>query len=163
MRRDAEDDYAWLFRAYFRRIAQTVNMIVGDRARAEEVTQDAFVQLWRKWSSVSGYERPEAWVRRVAVRLAIRSAQRESRRRFLERAGRGEEPESFPDPDLARAVAALAPMQRAAVVLFYLDDRPVADVARTLGVSESTVKQHLFRARRRLAEALGEPEVDHVG
>jgi RNA polymerase sigma-70 factor (ECF subfamily) len=47
-------------------------------------------------------------------------------------------------------------MQRAAVVLYYWEDRPIAEIAHALGVSESTVKQHLHRARRRLAQILGE-------
>ena len=55
--------------------------------------------------------------------------------------------DELPDVDLARAVASLAPQQRAAVALHYLDDLPVEDVAHHLGVSGSTVKQHLFRAR----------------
>ena len=71
------------------------------------------------------------------------------------------EPEQ-PDPDVARAVAALAPMQRAAVVLYYWEDRPVAEIARVLGVSVSTVKQHLYRARHRLAEVLREEVVEDV-
>ena len=62
----------------------------------------------------------------------------------------------LPDVDLARAVASLAPQQRAAVALFYLDDLSVDDVAHHLGVSTSTVKQHLFRARTRLAAMLTE-------
>ena len=65
-------------------------------------------------------------------------------------------PGSLPDPDVARSVGQLSPMQRAVVVLFYWEDLSVFDIAHTLGVSESTVKQHLFRARNRLADLLGE-------
>jgi RNA polymerase sigma-70 factor (ECF subfamily) len=58
--------------------------------------------------------------------------------------------------DLVRAVASLAPQQRAAVALYYLEDLPVEEVAHLLGVSASTVKQHLHRARARLATLLSE-------
>jgi RNA polymerase sigma-70 factor (ECF subfamily) len=54
-------------------------------------------------------------------------------------------------------------MQRAAVVLYYWADEPVFDIARALGVSESTIKQHLHRARQRLAAALGEEVSGGVG
>ena len=64
--------------------------------------------------------------------------------------------EHLPDPDVATAIAQLAPMQRAAVVLFYWDDLPVREIAEVLEVSESTVKQHLHRARHRLADVLAE-------
>ena len=51
---------------------------------------------------------------------------------------------------------------RSAVALHYLDDLPVDDVAHHLGVTTSTVKQHLFRARARLATLLSETaEVAH--
>ena len=60
------------------------------------------------------------------------------------------------------AVAALAPMQRAAVVLYYWEDRPVAEIAELLGVSESTVKQHLHRGRARLASVLHEEVSEDV-
>ncbi len=154
MRPDAEADYSWLFRAHFRRIAQAVNLIVFDRARAEEIAQESFTQLWRKWSTVSAYERPEAWVRKVAIRLALRTAHRDRTRPRLERAQPVPAAESFPDRELAEAIRALAPRQRAAVVLFYLEDRPVSEIAQTLNVSESTVKQHLFRARAQLSKTL---------
>lgn len=66
------------------------------------------------------------------------------------------------DVDLARAMQTLAPMQRAAVALYYFDDQPVGEIARMLQVSESTVKQHLFRARRRLAGLLHEEVSEDV-
>jgi len=106
---------------------------------------------------VSRYEAPEAWVRRVAIRIAVREVQRAAARPAKERLGQPalRDPD-LPDPDLTSAVAALAPIQRAAVVLYYWEDRPVAEIARILEVSESTVKQHLHRARHRLADLLSE-------
>ena len=57
------------------------------------------------------------------------------------------------------AVKQLPPMQRAAIALFYLEDRPVAEIADLLGISTSTCTVHLTRGRRRLADLLGS-EVD---
>ena len=103
-------------------------------------------------------------MRRVAIRIAVREVQRAAARPAKERLGQPvRRTHDLPDPDVARAVAALAPMQRAAVVLYYWEDRPVAEIARVLEVSESTVKQHLHRARHRLAELLGEEVSDDVG
>jgi RNA polymerase sigma factor (sigma-70 family) len=47
-------------------------------------------------------------------------------------------------------------MQRATVVLFYFEDRPVAEIADILGISDGSVKVHLHRARQRLVVLLGE-------
>lgn len=157
MRRDEQRDYEWVYRHGFTSVARTVFLIVGSRAVAEEITQDAFLKLLQKWSSVSDYERPEMWARKVAVRMAVRHVGRERTRPQRERRAQPTPvAPSPPDADLARAVAELAPMQRAAVALYYWEDRPVLEIARVLQVSESTVKQHLHRARARLAAALEE-------
>ena len=150
-----------LFRREFATVARTVFLIVHDRGRAEEIAQDAFVKLLQRWATVSSYERPDAWVRRVAIRMAVRQARRELRRPSIEKlAGAGVE--RVPDLDVAVAVAALAPMQRASVVLYYWEDRPVAEIAELLGVSDSTVKQHLHRGRARLARVLHEEVSEDV-
>ena len=95
------------------------------------------------------------WVRRVAIRRAVRVRDR----RIAEPAFVQSDPPPGADLDLLAAVAALPRAQRAAVALFYLEDRPVAEVAELMGCSESTVKVHLHRARARLAAALAlDPE-----
>ena len=156
--RDA-GEYEWYFRASFAPVARTVFLIIHDRDRAEDIAQEAFVRLLKHWRNASTYERPDAWVRRVAIRIAVRDLQREGKRGSEERLSYVERFDALPDPDVARAVAELPPIQRAAVVLFYWEDRPVHEIAHVLQVSDSTVKQHLYRARIRLAELLGE-EVD---
>lgn len=60
------------------------------------------------------------------------------------------------------AVRLLPLKQRTAVVLFYFEDRPVAEVAQLLGCSPATARVHLHRARRRLAALLGEVVDDVV-
>ena len=157
MKEADELEYAWVFRAHFASVLRTVFLVLHDRSRAEDIAQDAFIKLLQHWRTVSQYERPEAWVRRVAIRMAVRDARRENLRTLLERTAQGEAVEdALPDVDLARALRTLAPMQRAAVALYYFDDQPVQEISHVLQVSESTVKQHLMRARRRLAELLSE-------
>ncbi len=152
----AELEYAWFFRAEYAQVSRTVFLILHDHGRAEDIAQEAFIQLLSHWRKVSRYERPEAWVRRVAIRMAVREAKREGRRTFVERESITERIEHLPDVDLARAVHALPAMQRAAVVLFYFEDRPIAEIVHILEISEGSVKVHLHRARERLAQLLGE-------
>ena len=157
MRAEASAEFDWWFRASYSSIARTAFLVVGDRGHAEDITQDAFAKMLQHWSSVRGYERPDAWVRRVAIRMAVKQAKRDRMRRERERLVEvREHPVVLPDPDVARSVGQLSPMQRAVVVLFYWEDQSVFDIAHALEVSESTVKQHLFRARSRLADLLGE-------
>jgi RNA polymerase sigma factor (sigma-70 family) len=156
-------DFAELFRREFASIVRTAYLIVDSREAAEDIAQDAFVQLLRHWTKVSRYDRPEAWVRRVAIRLAVHSAKRERRRRLLER--QPGDIALIPDQtsDVVAAVRHLPAIQRAAIALFYFEDRPVVEVADILGLSVGAVKQHLHRARRRIGELLAEEAKQDVG
>lgn len=155
------DSYSWFFRAEYPAVVRTTYLVVRDAAAAEDAAQEAFIQLLRHWRKVSRYEQPDAWVRRVALRIAIRRAKRDRRRTEIE-TGRAEEWKAVEDGDeaLAELVRSLPPQQRAAIVLFYYEDRPVSEIASVLTCSESTVKVHLHRARNALGQRLGEEAAD---
>src|SRR4051812_34200295 len=149
-------EFESVFRSTYPSVLRTTYLILHDRGRAEEVTQDAFLRLCERWRGVVRVDHPAAWVRQVAVRAAIRQAKL---RRLRFSTAEPDEPaahDRLPDIDLARAVATLAPQQRAAVALYYLEDLPVDEVATLLRCSPSTVKQHLHRARARLSTLLAE-------
>jgi RNA polymerase sigma-70 factor (ECF subfamily) len=142
-------------------VVRTVGLLLGDRHRAEEIAQDAFVALFSHWTKVSTYERPDTWVRRVAIRMAMRFAHRERVRASLEWRASADPVVSPPvaDVDLHRALHELPMRQRAAIVLFYFEDRPVVEVAEILEISTASAKVVLHRARRRLGDLLGDAEV----
>lgn len=155
---DPDVEFAWLFRTEYEAVVRTVYLILHDRERARDITQDAFIELLTRWKKISRYERPDAWVRRVAIRMAIRFLNRERRRPWLEREL---DPSSLPRPadvDLLRAIERLTPVQRGVIVLFYFEDRPLAEVSDILGVTPGVAKVSLYRARRHLAAILGERE-----
>lgn len=157
---DGEIEFSVFFRAEFGAVLRTVSLMLRDDARAEEVTQDAFIQLLKNWPKVSRYDRPQAWVRRVAIRLAMRVIRRDrlwAVARF-KLAPAGASP--GPSLDVADAIGRLSSSQRAAIVLHYYEDRPVVEIAAILGCAEPTARVHLHRARQRLRELLG--EVDDV-
>lgn len=168
----ADEDFRTLFEAAYGPVVRTVWLVVHDRALAEEVAQDAFVELFRHWSAVRHYERPDLWVRRVAIRRAQREASRTRRRTVLERVAASDPTrphpttadaaDELPDAELLAAIRTLSPRQRAIVVLFYLEDRPMAEVADLVGCSSSTGFVHLHHARHRLADLLGEEVDGHV-
>lgn len=150
-----------LFVAEFPAVERTVFLIVHDREVAKEVTQEAFLALLRAWRKVSRYDRPGAWVRRVAIRLAMRALKRRDHNSIAERrASEPPGPVSERDLDVWEAIRALPARQRATVVLFYLEDRPVGEVAELLGCSPQTARVHLYRARQHLGELLSLTEVD---
>jgi RNA polymerase sigma-70 factor (sigma-E family) len=159
--RERDSEFTWFFRAEYPQVVRTVHLILRDAGRAEDVAQEAFLALYARWSRISRYERPDLWVRRIAIRLAMRVAGRERIRVHREAGAPVARPLPDPtpaDPDLVRAIRTLSPAQRAAIVLFYFEDRPGAEIATILGCAESTVRVHLAHARTRLADLLGEGE-----
>ena len=154
-----EDEYASFYRAEYPHVVRTCYLIVHDRQRAEDVAQEAFIQLFTHWRKVSRNEQPGAWVRRVAIRLASRVVRREQRRSLLEHQSDPPMLVAPQDVDLLNAIRLLTTQQRAAVALYYFEDRPLPDVAPILGCSHAAAKVHVFNARKRLAVLLGEEVV----
>jgi RNA polymerase sigma-70 factor (ECF subfamily) len=160
-------DFEDLFVEEYPRVVRTVFFIVGDEGRAEEVTQDAFVQLLRHWSKVRDYDRPGAWVRRVALRIAVKTARREQRQAALVARLRPQQVDELPvfpvSPETMAAIRSLPVKERAVVVLHYFEDRPVDEIADLLDCTESAVKMRLSRARHHLSDLLVEEVSRHVG
>lgn len=150
----ALDDFDTFFEDEYGDVLRTVALAVGDRARAEEVTQEAFARAFRKWRKVSLLNRPAAWVYVVAVNAERSRFRRDARIH----SGVSTDLGVSTDPTgavLARVVVEelldrLPPRQRAAVVLRYLGDLTVPEVARALGCAEGTVKSTLHDALRKL-------------
>jgi RNA polymerase sigma-70 factor, ECF subfamily len=135
------------FRAEYPAVVRVVAPIVRSRADAEGVAQDAFVKAYTRWRRIGRYDRPGAWVRRVAIRDAVRVAERSRRAAAGTRAatsGPGDPADAVATQvDLTRLLGELPARQRACVVLHHLADWPVADVAQALGCAEATVRVHL--------------------
>lgn len=121
--------------------------LIGSRPEAEDIAQETLARAYVRWASVRDYAGP--WVVRVAGNLSIASWRRSGRNaRFL--AGADRTPTSAAAPtadrvDLHRALSRLSKRQREVVVLRYLGDLAEADVARVLGCSVGSVKQHSSR------------------
>lgn len=159
-------DFDAFFLHEFPRVARTVHHIVGDRARAKELTQDAFLEVLRHWRTVSDYDRPDLWLRRVAIRKAQRERHRGWRRQELEVLAAPRttvDAPPTPAPEVLAAVRRLAPGQRAVVVLFYFEDRPMSEIADILDIKESTGWSQLHTARKHLAAALDQEVSDAIG
>jgi RNA polymerase sigma-70 factor (ECF subfamily) len=153
-------DFQGFLLAHYEPVRRAIALALGDLQRAEDVTQEAFARAYRRWASVSVMERPVAWVYVVAMNQARRDLRREHRP--------AETVPTEPTGDVAGTVAigvtldtalkALAPRQRAAVVLRYLADLSTAQVADAMGCAEGTVKSTLHTALSHLRIELEEDE-----
>jgi len=153
---EASETFARLYDEEFRVVAHAALTIVGSSSSAQEVAQEAFAVAWSRWSHVRDLDRPGAWVRRVAINLALKERTKAARSR--PQAELPEQPVSTQHHDdrevMARAIATLPDNQRIALVLRYVHDLSIADVAESLGCKEPTARVHLHRARNKLAELL---------
>jgi len=155
------DDF---YAAHFRGVAAQIYVSFGDMAEAQDIAQEAFVRALARWERICQFDDPVSWVRRVAWNLAIGRWRRvRTALNFLKRAREQHVPEPNPDHLVLRAAMAKLPdSQRRAIVLYYLADMSVADVAHELGVPEGTVKSWLSRGREALARELKD-EADGMG
>jgi RNA polymerase sigma-70 factor (ECF subfamily) len=160
------DDFAEFYEASYGRMVALVAALVGDRSQAEDIAQEAFSRALTRWKRVARYDLPEAWVRKVALRLTIDATRRTRRARVasaLLAAGQRGLAQHGHDPDdplqataLSVALMRLPLPQRQVLVLYYLADLPVDDIARDCGISVGTVRTRLAAARHRMQRELAE-------
>lgn len=161
--------FALLVRRHVRSATLLAAQLVGDRDDAEDVVQDAFVVLYRRMAEFESGRSVGPWLFGIVRHLAVRRrATRVRRRKLWERwaAWRASEREEHSVDAQVEAglqlrqagdvLATLPSMQRACFELVVIRELSVVDVAEMHDITESTVRQHVFRARRALRRALRE-------
>jgi RNA polymerase sigma factor (sigma-70 family) len=116
-----------------------------------EAAADALAYAWERWDRVGAMENPTGYLVRVG-----QSAARRYRSRPVVMPDRRPEAESSFDPRLPRALEKLSPRQRSAVVLICVHDWTYPAAAEALGVSQSTLRNHVRRGLESLRRELGE-------
>jgi RNA polymerase sigma-70 factor, ECF subfamily len=154
-------DFEEFYKANYGRVTALVAAVLGNRSEADDITQEAFARALARWPRLAGYEVPEAWVRRVAMRLAIDSSRRLRRAlRTMPRlraAASPAEPEpgdALPFTALGQALSRVPLREREVLVLHYVADLTVQQIADERGIPPGTVKARLAAGRRRLEQGL---------
>jgi len=148
-------------------VYRTSLAILGDAADAADAVQETFVSAWCHRASLRDPDLFDAWLGRINLNACRGQLRRRVRTRVREirllDPEDGREPastdraldERTADADVFdRAFARLSADDRAVLVLHHLQERPVAEIATTLGAPEGTVKSRLHRARAALESAL---------
>jgi RNA polymerase sigma-70 factor (ECF subfamily) len=148
------------------RVYRLAYRLSGNRADAEDLTQETFVRVFRSLASYSPGTF-EGWLHRITTNLFLDMARRKQRIRFdalpddagdrLASNAAGPEQafsEMHLDPEIQHALDALPPDFRAAVVLCDLEELSYEEIAATLGVKVGTVRSRIHRGRVLLREAL---------
>jgi RNA polymerase sigma-70 factor, ECF subfamily len=156
------DAFERLYRAEHARLVKVAFAFLRDREAAMDAVQEAFLRVYRHWGDDRVLDRPEAWVRRVLVNECIDRTRRSRREAQInsrvEAMPRSESAPQIVDTtaQVFQAAAALPSLQLACVVLHYVDQQSIDEVAEVLGVRPGTVKSSLFRARRRIVRMMEE-------
>ena len=153
---DADEALARLFNAHYRPLVRLAALLLADPGSAEELVQDAYLQLHQRWNRLREPDRALAYLRTTVINGA-RSRQR--RRAVADRytaavrhAPAPEEPSAevgalgaLRRAEVVAALRRLPARQREALVLRYYADYAEAEVAEAMGISRGAVKSHTAR------------------
>ena len=154
-----------LYRRHHRRVHGVIARLVGQAgARAEDLTQEAFVRAWQALPSFRFESAVSTWLQRLAVNTALMELRARRSRPLVDDDEDALESLSTPDTaghavlgrDLERAVATLPPRARAVLVLHDVEGWKHEEIAEELGMAVGSSKAQLHRARGLLRTRIGE-------
>jgi RNA polymerase sigma-70 factor (ECF subfamily) len=155
--------------------------LLGNVQDAEDISQEAFIKVYRSIGDFRGEAQLGSWMYRIVVNLCLNrrrkkalsamelreSFEDDERHQPTPACGHDADPEKATEAEMMRqhlrqALEQLSPQQRTIFVLRHDDDLPLAEISKILKISEGTVKSQLFRALRKLQEALSFYKADLV-
>jgi RNA polymerase sigma-70 factor (sigma-E family) len=158
----AEAAVTALYEAHALGLVRLAHIMLGDRAAAEDVVQEAFSGLYRRWEQVSDKDKALPYVRSSVLngcRTALRHRHRTEAERLHQPPAASAEAAALSGEErreVMRALRRLPDRQREVLVLrFYLDE-PEAEIARLMGISQGTVRSTAHRALAALGRLLKE-------
>ena len=148
-----------------RRVFQVAYSVLGNRADAEEVAQEAFLRAYRSFRALRDPEKFRAWINRMAFRLAL-NRQRGSRRRLARDTawhatcsppttdGLREAEDSLLLKELRQAIDKLPERFRSVIQLCVVDEMDASQVGEVLGLPAGTVRSRLHAAKKLLLDEM---------
>ena len=161
--RGRDQEFAEFFSAHFDGARRIAYAMCGSWSDAEEIAQAAFVKLYARWSKIR-IETVDAYLRTIVTRVFLDTKRRGRAREQVV----ADLPDTIAPPDagpaermaLRSALMAVPPGQRAVLVLRFVADLSVEQVAETLGCSTGTVKSQTARGLATLRAAYNKGEIN---
>jgi RNA polymerase sigma-70 factor (sigma-E family) len=160
-REQREREFTEFYAASAVALRRTAYVVVRDWHVAEDLTQQAFAKLYVAWPRVR-QETRMAYARRTVVNECLSHLRRHRPESPTDVLPERATPAQEPGHDLTSAIAALPARQRAIVALRFLDDLPVAEVGRLLGIADGTVKSQTNRALETLRRRLPHLDLEEI-
>jgi RNA polymerase sigma-70 factor (sigma-E family) len=154
-----DDSYSDFVQDQWSSLYRTAYLMTGDHQRAEDVVQTALMKVYLAWPRVGSMTHPAAYARKVMVNQLTswwrrRSSTESPTLMLVEATQPGFDDTVVRAGAIWAEVLALAPRQRAVVVLRYYEDRSETEIAELLGISAGSVKTHAHHALARLRSRL---------
>jgi len=158
-------DFRALVDQYSKQVLNTAMRILGDAQKAQDVHQEVFLAIWQRWHKYDGRTNWNAYLYRVTVRKAIQLAKQPRIEQLTEQGSKHSINREQPDgplrvvelqQKLACYLARLPKRQAEVFVLSRIEGLKTEKVAELLGCSQETVRVHLHRALKRLAQELSD-------
>ena len=153
-----------LYARHHLRIYRFVLRIVNDAATAEDLTSDAFLDVWKDASRFEGRSQVSTWILSIARYKALAALRRRTNDR-LDNVIACSIPDDADGPEailqkenesaiLRQCLTQLSPAHREVIDLVYYHEKSIAEVAEIIGAPQNTVKTRMFHARKRVAALL---------
>lgn len=158
---DDRDAFCRIVEAYETDVRRFIaNLTGGDLMLADDLAQETFIKAYMSIRSFRGLSRLRTWLFRIAYNEFCSYERKKSEEALNEH---------MPEPaiasaahateaqiDVQRALLTLSPAERTVTVLFYIDDKPLREIAAITGMPEGTIKSHLSRAKSKIAKFFNE-------
>ena len=141
--------YEYFLDKYGQQVFTLIVRIVASQEDAEELTQDTFLKAFRHLSSFKAESNFSTWIYRIAYNTAI-SAVRKKKYDLFDMDDTLNDESEVQIAKLNKAMKKLDADERAVITLFYMEDKPVSEIALILGMTESNTKVKLHRIRKKL-------------
>ena len=157
-------NFKTLVNKYGPMVSNTALRILRDPQQAQDIHQEVFLEIWRRWHNFNGQTNWDAYIYKVTIRKAIKLAKQQKRNSSLEEQ---EHLTKLNEPDeqlkaselhkkLTKAIAKLPKRQAQVFILSRMEGLRAEKVAQMLECSSETVRVHLHRALKRLTKELGD-------
>lgn len=154
------------------RVCRFLTRRLGDAARAEDLTSDVFIEIWRGAGSFEARSKVSTWILSIAHYKAISERRRKSCDQ-LDDSDVASLEDPLDDPEAAMqkrdrgailrdCLQQLSPAHREIIDLIYYHEQSIPEVARIVGVPENTVKTRAFHARKRIGQLLAARGVEYA-
>ena len=159
-----------LFARHNVRVFRFLLRFVADRAAAEDLVSEVFLDVWRQAGRFKGRSQVTTWLLAIARYKALSTLQRRSIEELGEDVGAAiEDPQDNPEvmnqnrqtsEILLNCLTQLSPAHREVIDLVYYHEKSIDEVAEITGIPPNTVKTRMFYARKRIAELMAAQGID---